>query len=642
MFDLFRSRAKVVRYLLGALLLLVAFSMVITLVPGFGGGGYAADNIIAEIGDETITVRDVQVNIQQQLQNNVFSKDMTGVYVPIVINQMIADRAVSYQAERMGFQVTDAGVALTVQSLLPQLFQDGQFVGAEAYAGFLSRMNLTIPEFESNIRKQMVLLKLTNIALEGEIVTEQDVETEFRRRNEKITLDYIGVSPSDFRSQVKATSDEMREYYEKNTSTFQVREKRDIQLLVVDQEEIAASTPVPESELRQVYQASMDRFRTPERVKARHILLTTTGKSGEEIEKIKAQADDLLGQVRGGADFAELAKQHSQDPGTAMNGGDLGWVARGQTVPNFENAAFSLELGDISDVVSTEYGFHIIQVHEKEQARLQPFEEVKKKLEDERKREFVYERMRELADQARAELAKEPSQAGQIGDKLGLKLISVEKFSTGDSIPEVGQSADLVDAVSALAARGVTPVMQVGDDKLAVATVTEVFPPRTSEFSEVEDQIRERLIGQKAMWLAQQKSQQLEQMAASAGDDLAKMARSLGLTVKSVPEFGRGGALGDLGSAASVQQAFDEPVGAIVGPMRVLDQTIVCKVVAKTPADMSKLAEEREAILFNLKAQKARQRKELLEDGIVIQLINEGKIKRNDRAIQRLITAYRS
>ena len=165
-----------------------------------------------------------------------------------------------------------------------------------------------------------------------------------------------------------------------------------------------------------------------------------------------------------------------------------------------------MELGGISDVVSTEYGFHIIQVHDKEQARLQPFEEVKEQLEDERKRQFVYERMRELADQARAELVRDPSQAARIGDKLGLKLISVEEFGAGDSIPEVGQSADLVDAVSTLAAGGVTPLMQVGDDKLVVATVTEVFPPRPSEFSEVEDEIRERLIAQKAQRLAQQKS----------------------------------------------------------------------------------------------------------------------------------------
>jgi len=187
MFDLFRSRAKAVRYLLGAIMLLVAFSMVITLIPGFVGSSFSTDtNIIAEIGNEVLTARDVQVNIQQQLRSNAFPREMAGSYVPMIINQMISDRAISYEAERLGFEVTDAEVARAVQTMIPQLFQNGEFVGEEIYSQYLAQMNLTVPEFESNVKKQILLLKLVNIVLEGEIVTDEDIEAEYRAANEKI------------------------------------------------------------------------------------------------------------------------------------------------------------------------------------------------------------------------------------------------------------------------------------------------------------------------------------------------------------------------------------------------------------------------------------------------------------------------
>ena len=355
MFDLFRSRAKAVRYLLGAIMIVVSISMVVTLIPGFVGMGGGPENVVAEIGDEALSTRDVQTSIQQQLRNKAFPREMAGVYAPLIINQMISDRAVAYQAARMGFQITDADLARSVQSIIPDLFQNGQFVGQAAYARYLEQMNLSIPEFESNVRKQMLLLALTNLVLEGEVVTDEEIEHEYRRKNEKIQVDYVNLSPSNFRPQVKVSEKEMRAYYEQNKPTFRIGEQRDARILVIDQDEVSKALTVPEEELRKTYRASVDRFRLPDRVKVRHILLKTMGKSAEEIEKTKAKAEDILKQIKGGADFAELAKQNSEDTGTAVEGGNLGWIARGQTVQNFENAAFSLKPDQLSNVISTEY-----------------------------------------------------------------------------------------------------------------------------------------------------------------------------------------------------------------------------------------------------------------------------------------------
>jgi peptidyl-prolyl cis-trans isomerase D len=643
MFDLFRSRAKAVRYLLGALLMLVAISMVVTLIPGFVGASYAPENVIAEIGGEVLTAREVQTVIQQQLRNNAFPREMASVYVPMIINQMIAERAVAYQAERMGFRVTEADVALSVESMMPQLYQDGKFIGRDAYAQFLSQqMNMTIPEFENNVRKQILLTRLANFVLEGVVVSDREVEEEFRRRHERIKVDYVSISPVDFRAKASVSKEELLAYFEQNKSGFQIGEKRNVELIVVEEGAVAQTIQLPDEELRRIYQSSQDRFRTPERVKVRHILLMTTEKNEEEKAKAKAKAEDLLKQLQGGADFAALAKAHSEDTGTKENGGDLGWIVRGQTVENFERTAFALKPNELSEVISTEYGFHILQVLEKDTARLRPFDEVKAELAEEQKKQTLYDRMQTLSDEARAELIKNPTLGGQIAKRLGLRFARVEKMTMGDPIPGIGTNPELDEAIASLAKGGVTPVTQVGSNRLVVGVVTEVFPARAAEFAEVEDQIRETLISQKAQEMALEKTKQLPELMKAAGNDLQKLARALGTTVKSSPEFGREGSVEGLGSTVYLEEAFRAPVGEVVGPISAMGQTMAVRVTHRVDADMSKLAGERTEIVTALKRVKAQERKELFEDGIVAKLIEEKKVKIYDRNIQRLSSLYRS
>ena len=209
-------------------------------------------------------------------------------------------------------------------------------------------------------------------------------------------------------------------------------EKRSYAVALIDQTEVAKQFPVTDEDLRRAYNQNRDRYRLPERVHVRHILLKTTDKPKEELPKIKARAEDLLKQIKGGADFAELAKKNSEDPGSAVKGGDLDWIARGQTVKNFEDAAFSLKPKEISNVITTEYGFHIIQVLEKEEPRVKPFEEVKAELATERRKQVVFDKMQQIADQMRQELVKNPLQVDAIAAKYGAKVMRADKVSPSD------------------------------------------------------------------------------------------------------------------------------------------------------------------------------------------------------------------
>lgn len=640
MFDLFRSREKSVRYLLTGLLVLVALSMVTYLIPGSGmGGGYAEDTVIAEIGKDTLTMRDVQTNLQAAMKNRSLPPELAAQLIPQYVNQMISERALAFEAERLGFDVSDDDLAQAIRSIFPQLFPNGQFAGRDVYQAMLAQQNLSVAQFERDLRKQLLLTKIRNLALEGVVVTPDEVEKEFRRRNQKIKLDYVALTADKYRSQATVTPQEIKDDYEKNKPGFQVPMKRSYDLLIADEDQITKAIAIPETELRRAYEQNRDRFRTPERVHVRHILLKTADKPKDEIPKIKEKAEALLKQVKGGADFADLAKKNSEDPGSAAKGGDLDWISRGQTVKNFEESAFSLKPGETSNLITTEYGFHIIQVLEKQEARVKPFEEVKDELANERKKQMVYDRMQTSADQARQLLSQNPTQADAIAKKLGLEVVHVEKAGLADAAPQLGANADLQNALNSMKKGEVTPVIQAGN-KLAVATITEIFPPRQAELNEVEEQIRTRLVDQKASRLLEQKSNELAEKLKAPKAELKQVAKAMGLEVKSTGEFDINGAAEGIGPGTVFTDAFSKNAGEVVGPMRVADKTIFGRIVSKTEADMSKFAQERAALQEQLKSKLANERKELFEDSVVTALVKAGKVKIHEDAVKRLVQAY--
>jgi peptidyl-prolyl cis-trans isomerase D len=643
MFDLFRSRAKAVRYVLGAVLMLVAVSMVVTLIPGFGsGGGDRNDQIVAEVGKEVLSAHDVQVRVQNILRGGEVPSSMLAIYVPQIVDEEITTRAVVYEAKRLGLAVSEADVARAIRSFAPMLYQGGKFVGREAYGAYLAQMNFTIPEFEKNVASEMLLTQMKNLVGEGVVVTRDEVERAYKLKNEMAKIEYATVDPAKYRPQVTVSAGEIQKYFLENRASFRMKEQRAFQMLVVEEEKVAATINIPEADLRRDYEANKDNFRTPERVKVRHILLKTTDKPQNEIPKIRAKIEDLLKQIKGGADFAALAKKYSEDTGSAVKGGDLGWVTRGQTVPNFEKMAFSLKPKQISGIVQTEYGFHIMQVMEKQDARLKSFEEAKEDLAKERKKQLVFDRMQTLSDEMRAELVKSPRDAEQIARKLNVTFANVPKAGLGDPLPIIGVSKELDDSIFSLPKGDVTPVVQAPGNKLAVAVVSDIMPARPAELAEVEDTVRTRLVDQKVRQIVEQKARELRDKAMALGGNLKQAAQDMGVVWKTVPEFNRGGAVEGLGSGAQVMDAFTKPIGSVFGPIMIGDMRFVCKVVGRTPPDPAQLAAEREMLIAQIKRNKAMERYMLFADGLRAELVRQGKIKIHQKVIDRIVATYRS
>jgi peptidyl-prolyl cis-trans isomerase D len=645
MFDLFRSREKTVRYLLGALLLLVAASMVITLVPGFGSGIQAEreGQTIAEIGGEKLTAPEIVSAIQREIRQSKVSREMAQFYVPLYVQQAIAERAVAYQAKRMGFQVSDTELAAAIRSLVPSLYENGKFVGNDAYAAYLRQVNMSIPEFEDSVRNQILLSRLENLTLEGVVVPPAEVEEQYKLKFERFKIAYFGVRQDKALSEVKAAPEELKAYFEQSKSRYTIPESRQALIFAPDVNKLAANVKLDEGALRAAYQAQISRFRTEDRVKVRHILLKTQDKPKEEVEKQRKKADALLAQLKAGADFADLAKKNSEDPGSASSGGDLGFIVKGQTVPEFERTAYTLNAGELSSVISTMYGFHILKVEAKEAAKVTPFEQARAELAAEVAKDTAQERVRRAADEIRLALTRSEAEAMRVAATYGVVPQKAEKARPGEPLPEVGSDENAAKAVFTLPAGGISNVIEIGDSgqMAAVIKVLQHYPSRPAEFAEVQDAVAADLKATRAaQWMTSQLRAVTEKL--KSGADFTATAKSIAAEIKTPQEFNRDQPIEGLGMATQFSAALDKNAGEWTGPMEGQGGSYFIKVVEKIPADMTKFAAERDQYQLNLKARKARERKELFNDGLVQMLIKEGKVKVYDNAIKLLAQNFRN
>ena len=640
MFDLFRSRAKITRYMMGGLLMLVAVMMVVTLIPGFNAPSRSEGQVLAEVGGQEVSIFEAQRAVQAQMQNRNITPQLAAIFVPQIVKQMVTEYAMAYEAQRMGFQVTDADMASAIRSTLPLLWTGGNFLGQEAYASVLREQNMTIPQFETTLRRQLMIEKLQMLIALGVVASDKEIEAEYHRRFDSVKIEYIEINPVKFRSIVQVSPEEVQAYWGKNLAKYQMPERRSFQMLVVDEGKLASAITIPDAELRREYDQNKDSFRVPERVHVRHILLKTTDKPKEEIAGIKAKAEEVLKQVRAGADFADLAKKNSEDTASAAKGGDLDWVVRGQTVKAFEDAAFSLKPKEISNVITTEYGFHILQVMEKEEAHLKPFDEVKAQLADELKKRKVYDEVQRLADQARKELVKNPEAAEKIAAEPNLELVRGDRVGPGEAARVPGSGQEVDGAISSLRKNEVSQVMEISPTRLGVAVVTEVIPARQAELPEVESKIKEELAQGKLTRMAEDRAKEALDKANEMKGDLKKAAQALKLDWKEVPAFTRDGAAEGLGSASYVEAAFTHDAGYVFGPVTVNEVKYVCKVAAKIPADMSKFAAQRQDLADQVKGIIARERVELFAQNLSDRLVKEGKLKIHQDAINRMATSY--
>jgi peptidyl-prolyl cis-trans isomerase D len=639
MFNLFRSPDKVKKYILGGLLTLVALSMVTYLIPNYNYGSTGTTNpVLAEIGGQKITSLEAQ-QLFQKYSNGRIPPDLMEVYLPQFVEQMISQRAALYEANRLGLTATDEEALSRMVANYPQFFPNGTLASKDQFEAALAQQGITLQDVVDEARDQVIMTKLQSAVLGSVVVTPKEIEEEFRKKYERARVQYVAFPPAKFRDQAKPTEEEQRKFYESQKASFAQPEKLGYQVAVLDQEKIAATISVTDEQLRAAYSSALDNFRMPERVHARHILLKTEGKSDAEKKTLQAKAEDLLKQLKNGADFAELAKKNSQDS-TAEQGGDLGWFVKNQMIPEFDTVAFTLKPKELSGVVTSPSGYHIIQVMEKDPAKLKSFEEVKDELAKEVRAQSVTDKMQTLGDEMHAALVKSPKSAADVAKKYGAEMIVVPAASAGEPVPTLGVNPEIDSTLATMKPDEVSPVLVLPNNRMAVVILNSRTPGRPAEFSEVQAQIRDKLVNDKAGQLAAESARGAADRL-KKGEDISKIAKSLQLDVTTSGMFGRADSIDGLGPAASLEEIFSSPVGTVLGPVVIQTRNVVAKVTEKAEADLTALPVEHDAILTQLRTKKSQDRNSLLMDGILAKLTSEGKVTVNQKEIQGMVATLR-
>ena len=286
-----------------------------------------------------------------------------------------------------------------------------------------------------------------------------------------------------------------------------------VRYALVDLNFIRQSTTVTDDELEKAYKENIQQFQVPNRVHVQHILLNTVGQPDASVDEIKKKAEDILAQAKKkGSNFEELAKKYSEDPGSKTKGGDIGWIVQGQTVPEFEKTAFSLNKGDISDLVKTQYGFHIIKVLDKESAHTKTLDEVKEQIRPTLLLQKADQQATELSDK----IAGDIRQSGKItldevGQKYHLPIAETRPVGPSDSVLEFGNSRDAKDEILRLRQGEVSLPLKT-DRGYVVLSLQQTLPAHAGTLDEVRDKVIVALKQQKADQLAHTKATELEAM----------------------------------------------------------------------------------------------------------------------------------
>ncbi|MBI4465604.1 MAG: peptidyl-prolyl cis-trans isomerase, partial [Acidobacteria bacterium] len=474
---------------------------------------------------------------------------------------------------------------------------------------------------------------------DGVTVTPEEVRDAFYRDNEKVVLSYVFLDPATFQKDVTPTDEALQNYYQQNKDRYLIPEKRQVQLLLLEQQQVRKATTISEEEIRRYYEDRKDNYRSEERVQVSHILLMAPETDAVKVEEAKKKAEGLLQKLRQGAEFAVLAKENSQDEGTAANGGEVGWILRGQTVPEFENLAFSLAPGTISDPIQTVYGIHILKVVAHESARLRPLDEVRQEIEDLLLEDKVQVSLTELAEEAAAALRRPGADMTALAQKYHGVVWTPPPFSQEDSVERIGTVPAFQQEVFVLRKGDVGQPISVPEGQ-TIPVLLDVFPAHPGELSEVQEKVREDYLKEQGREKAQAKAQELADiLAKQATKDLQQAVRSLGLSVRTTGLISRQDIIPGLGRVQDFgTKVFTLQAGEVEGPVNVASGQVVYQVDSRQLPKEEDLESQRESIRQKLLGEKQNRVFGIFQDDLKHHWTASGDLRIHSAALQQLIS----
>lgn len=617
---------------------LVCLAFIIFYIPDFLRSGSAnadASDTVARVEGQDITANEFRRTYQAQMQayRSAYGGQMSEQLLKQlgvdrqILQQMVDERAALAEARRLGINVSDAEVRQRILTI-PAFQDNGAFIGEQRYQQLLrmQRPPMTPGEFEDNLRKQLTIQKLRSSVTDWLSVSDKDLEQEYRRKNDKVKLAVVSFNADTFRKDVTVSDADVASYFEAHKDDFKIGEKRKIRYLLVDIDALRQKTVVPAAEIDRAYNNNIEQYSTPEQVRASHILLKTEGKDDAAV---KAQAEQILKQARAGADFAELAKKYSEDDSNKANGGDLDYFGRGRMVPEFDQVAFSLEPGAISDVVKTQFGYHIIKLVDKKAATTRPLADVRQQLQD----QLAYEKAQAQASDLATSLEKEVKSPADLDRMAKEKSLTVQEsglFARDEPILGLGPAPEVTAKAFEMKEGEVSGALRASRG-FVFETLTGKQDPYVPKLDEVKDKVREEVVKQRARDLTKTKAAEIAARLKAAAD-FEKAAKAAGFEAKTTDLLTRDQPIPDLGMAAPVQEAaFKLPVGSVSDAIATDNGTAVIKVIERqevSPSDWISARDRFREELLN-------ERRNRFFSAYMVKAKQKMKIEVNQESLQR-------
>lgn len=431
MLEIMRENASgwIVKILFAIIIIVFVFAF------GMSGLDTSADPVLATVNDQVITRAEFEEAFQRTAEAmrksnpNVTSAQLQAPqFKQMVLGELVNSRLLLSEAQRLGISASDEEVfaAITRQSVFWN--QNGEF-DRNIYQMALRSVRMTPAQFEANFKQELISSKIQDMVRSTGVVTPEQAHQIYNWVGEKITIDYIQTTPAQFMDKVKVTEAEIQDFYTQNEKRFMIPKQVRLRYLAFTPAELAKYETVSDDEVKAYFDANGDTMRQEEQVKARHILVMSKEDDADSVKKeAKAKIDRVYKKAKAGEDFAELAKKYSEGP-SSVGGGDLGWFGRGDMVPEFEEIAFITPKGTVSEPVKTQFGWHIIYVEDKKEAKAKALEEVKDQIKQQIAQEKASEKVSELLDQSMDRLVS-GMKLDAVADELNMLAV------TSQPIPE--------------------------------------------------------------------------------------------------------------------------------------------------------------------------------------------------------------
>ena len=516
MFDFVRKHTKI---MMGLMFLLIIPSFVLFGIDGYNRFREQGD-VVATIGDESISRAEWEAVHKNEVDR--LRASMPGLDPKLLdsdgakyvtLERLVRDRALALAAKDAHLSASDARLARELQDnpAIAALRKADGSLDVERYKQLLGAQGMTPEMYEARLRNDLAVrqveLGVTQTSLGANVAADVALKAFFEKREVQVAF----FKASDFAAQVKPTDADIESFYKANTAMFQAVEQASVEYVVLDINAVRKGISLSAADVKTYYEQNVSRLSGQEERRASHILIAAAKTAPQdERDKAKAKAQSLLQAVKQKPEsFAEVARKNSQDPGSAANGGDLDFFARGAMVKPFEDAAFALKKGEISDVVESDFGFHIIKLTDIKAPKQKSFEELRDSLEEELKTQQARAKFAEAAEVFTNTVYEQSDSLKPVADKLKLTILKADHIGRA---PAQGVSGALANpkllaalfSPESVEQKRNTEAIEVGTSMLAAARISQYTPSRTLALDEVRPAVQMRLVAERAAELAKQ------------------------------------------------------------------------------------------------------------------------------------------